>query len=526
MDAWNPPVETTPAEDRLLKLCKKQKLWGFLRNHRHDLLNAEVREALHQMYADSGRGRPRCPERMALALLLQVGFQVADHEVPTLTVVDQRWRMVLGLLDDDSGEAAFSQGTVFNFRERARTAGFITVLLDRTVSLARETKGFSHKRLRMLIDSSPLLGAGRVEDTFNLVGRAMAQLVSVAASEAGRQPEDIANELALSVVSAKSVKAALDVDWRLPAARNEALNALLEQFERLRAWLVEQFAEEKVNTPPLSEALALVEDLIDQDTEPDPDDPSGGRRIRQGGSDRRISVSDADMRHGRKSKTKVVSGYKRHASVDADLAPLIVSVHVLPANLREHEGAKPLLEDAERQGFTVVEAQHDRGYLPAEAIHERRKKGMRVVSKPPTPVRKGDRFCKADFDIDVAAGTVSCRGGRTVPINWNANKPAASFSRSACKECLWARQCLPKTTARRVSIHPNEELFQQMAAELATPEGRALRRERTFVEHAMGRLGAVQSRRARFRGLEKNQFHTGVCAVVVNCFVIGQLLAA
>ncbi len=111
-------------------------------------------------------------------------------------------------------------------------------------------------------------------------------------------------------------------------------------------------------------------------------------------------------------------------------------------------------------------------------------------------------------------------------INRAIKRPAASFSRSACTGCLWAQRCLPKKTSRRIQIHPNEGLFQHMAAELATPEGRALRRERTYVEHAMARLGAVQSRRARFRGLEKNQFHTEVCAVVVNCFVIGRLLAA
>ena len=33
-----------------------------------------------------------------------------------------------------------------------------------------------------MIDSSPLVGAGRVEDTFNLIGRALKSLVAVAAA--------------------------------------------------------------------------------------------------------------------------------------------------------------------------------------------------------------------------------------------------------------------------------------------------------------------------------------------------------
>lgn len=77
-------------------------------------------------------------------------------------------------------------------------------LLDRTVQLARETKGFSDKRLRAMIDSSPLTGAGRVEDTFNLIGRAIRKLAETAAREAGREPEELVGELPLSVVSASS----------------------------------------------------------------------------------------------------------------------------------------------------------------------------------------------------------------------------------------------------------------------------------------------------------------------------------
>jgi len=178
--------------------------------------------------------------------------------------------MILDCLDDELDVAAFSQGTVFHFRERAREHGLMQKLLDKTVSLARETRGFSHKRLRMLIDSSPLLGAGRVEDTFNLIGRAMGDLVKVAAKEAGRKPDDIAQELSLSVVSAASVKAALDVDWRLPDARQQALNVLLGQFDVLRAWLQEQFKALFMTlnktvvmaTHDLSEAAALADNVI------------------------------------------------------------------------------------------------------------------------------------------------------------------------------------------------------------------------------------------------------------------------
>jgi hypothetical protein len=49
-------------------------------------------------------------------------------------------------------------------------------LLERTVELARKSEAFDWKKLpktlRVAMDSSPLEGAGRVEDTINLLGHA------------------------------------------------------------------------------------------------------------------------------------------------------------------------------------------------------------------------------------------------------------------------------------------------------------------------------------------------------------------
>ena len=522
-DTWDPPSEVSAAEARILGLCKKQKLWSFLRNHRHQLVDEETRTALRALYPSSRGPDPVCPERLLLAMLLQVAFDVPDHEVPTLTAVDRRWRMVLDLLDAPEDKSAFGQGTVFNFRERAREGGLARFMIDKTVRLARETKGFSHKRLRAIFDSSPLLGAGRVEDSFNLLGRAIGSLVKVAAAEAGRSAEDLATELQVSVLSAPSVKACLDVDWRQPEARNEALNELLAQFARLQQWLSQQFAEERLETPPLSESLRLVERLIEQDTEPDPDRPegakAGSRRVKSGGTARQISLADADMRHGRKSKNKVFSGYKRHIALDADVQGLVVDVEVLPANQHEQDAAEPLLSRLALAGFDVVELHHDRGYLSAPIIHERRKQGMKVVSKPPTPVRREGRFSKADFDIDVVGGRVTCPAGQTALIS-HGKRRTAYFRRSTCRGCALRDQCLPKAGQRTIVLHEHEAFYQEMAAELATPEGRAERRARVPVEHALARVGAIQGRRARFFGRAKNQFDLERVGVVSNLYVL------
>jgi hypothetical protein len=71
--------------------------------------------------------------------------------------------------------------------------------------------------------------------------------------------------------------------------------------------------------------------------------------------DRRISVSDADMRHGRKSKRKRIDGYKRHIAIDVDTPGLICGVAITPANQPERTASKDLLADLNRQMLKVSE---------------------------------------------------------------------------------------------------------------------------------------------------------------------------
>jgi hypothetical protein len=55
-------------------------------------------------------------------------------------------------------------------------------LVERTVEVAARTKGFGARALRAALDSSPLRGGGRVEGTFNLMGRTSSASTSVPGS--------------------------------------------------------------------------------------------------------------------------------------------------------------------------------------------------------------------------------------------------------------------------------------------------------------------------------------------------------
>jgi hypothetical protein len=45
--------------------------------------------------------------------------------------------------------------------------------------MAKKKGGFSSRSLRAALDSSPLWGAARVEDTYNLLGHALRKALSV-----------------------------------------------------------------------------------------------------------------------------------------------------------------------------------------------------------------------------------------------------------------------------------------------------------------------------------------------------------
>src|SRR4051794_18528612 len=173
--SWSPPVETSPAEDRILSRCKKAKLYVLLRQFRHELFDERFQSELVAMYPRRGGKEPVAPALLAMVTLLQAALGVSDEDAVEFAEMDKRWQMLLGTLGTD--EPPFSQGSLVNFRQRLIAHEMDRRLLDRTVELARRTRGYSHTALRAAFDASPLFGAGRVEDTFNLLGRALREVL-------------------------------------------------------------------------------------------------------------------------------------------------------------------------------------------------------------------------------------------------------------------------------------------------------------------------------------------------------------
>src|SRR5258708_9291058 len=74
--------------------------------------------------------------------------------------------------------------------------------------------------------------------------------------------------------------------------------------------------------------------------------------------DRRISVEDGQMRHGRKSRSALFDGYKRHVLRDLDTG-LVAAVGITPANAPEASVTRDITSDLDAAGLTLSELHID-----------------------------------------------------------------------------------------------------------------------------------------------------------------------
>jgi hypothetical protein len=510
---WMLPTELDADERAVAQaLHRIGKFYVFLRTVRHELFDEAFQAELAAVYRPRGT-RPVPPALLAMVLLLQAYDQVGDAEAVVTARLDRRWQLVLGNLG--ATHAPFSQGVLVKFRARLIAHDLDQKLLDRTVALAQQTGRFGWQAVRAALDSSPLIGAGRVEDTWNLIGRALRTVATCAAKTLKISRDDVLRDAGVTLLGTRSLKATLDIDWGDPGAQADALVRLLGEVERLEQWVTRQVPV--AETPPVHAALTALRRVLAQDLEPDP--TTGQRRIRRGvAAERMPSLGDAEMRHGRKTRTRLFTGYKRHVIklVDADL---IVGAIVRPANEPEHEALALLTPTLAVHG-PLTELLIDRGYLGSAAIGALDASGVTIRAKAWTSTNRG-RFPKAAFLIDLAAARVTCPAHQTVPITRGA--ATVHFAAAVCQPCPVRTACTTARGGRSIAIHPQEPLLQSLRQRQQQVEGRAQLRERTTIEHSLARIDQLQGPKARYKGIRKNTLDVRRVAVVANLQRIARL---
>jgi transposase len=502
-----------------MRRVKRAKLFVFLRERRHEIFDEGFQEELGALYGDSRLGHPPVPPaRLALATILQAYTGASDEEAIEAMVMDRRWQLALGCLDAEG--PPFSKSTLVAFRKRLIEHEMDRRLVERTVEVAARTRSFGHKALRAALDSSPLWGAGRVEDTYNLLGHALKKALGVIARRQGRGLAELAAEAGAPMLTeAGSLKAALDLDWDDPGERARALVRVLEALENVEARLNDGLPRADEREPG---AIGIARRVREQDVLFAEGEEVGAPVLRRGvARERLVSVEDPQMRHGRKSRSVRFSGYKRHVLKDLDTG-LVRAVGVTPANAPEASVTEGIAADLARQpdARLLAELHIDRAYLSSSLVRER-PPGLEVYCKA-WRVNNGGRFPKTEFALDWERGLMRCPAGAVMPFGAGG---VVRFPRKTCASCPLRERCTKSTSGgRSVSVHPDERLLAELRERQRTPAGRKKLRERVGVEHSLAHIGHWQGDRARYMGVRKNLFDLRRSAVVHNLHVIARAM--
>lgn len=452
------------------------------------------------MYAE-GLGRPSIPPSLMMrALLLATKDRTSDRESARRSRVDLDWKMALGLPSDHPGIGA----TTFSlFRARVVLHDADQALFRKTVRKAVEAKLFPRKVLA-LIDSSPVLGAGAVVDTYELLRRAIGQVVRSLGEES------------LSKALRRTLKRYLketkpDIDWANPDARRAELRRMVDASRRLLAAVATR--------PEAAPAACLLGAIVDQDVEIDPE--TGEPRIRQGvAPDRIVSVTDPEMRHGRKSRSGRFNGHKLHV-IEEESTEIVLAVDVGAGNGSDGDHAAPLVEQAREAGVQIAEVVGDMAYGDGDTRAEVEAAGATVLAKVP-PAPNGRFFAKTGFTIDPDAPSATCPAGVTTtdarPTIDRKGRPTVYlvFDEEVCAVCPLRSRCVRGRGARRITLNFHEARLAKARAGLERASVKRKLRRRAVVERKIDHLHDLGAKKARYRGRRKTKLQAFLAATVAN----------
>lgn len=355
-------------------------------------------------------------------------------------------------------------------------------VFQKSLDFARRTGYFRSRQLKVVLDTSYILGRGAVKDTYNLLGDGIRKLVGALAATAGHEkPEVWAGEHGLHRYFGTSLKGEASIDWDDAEARAAFLESVVADADDLlevaRVALASAFGEHIPPDDPeyrrLRESTELLSRLLSQDIERREE----GAGLKQGVSpDRIVSAHDPEMRHGRKSASKRFDGHKGAIAVDPE-SQLIVAADVLAGNIQDHERALELVEQAEANADAAVEETvGDCAYGDSNTRRIFVEAGRKLVAK--VADRRGQaQFPKEEFRIDLKTMSCVCPAGRqtrkvvSISSGKRYGAPEAPlrafrFDAAICDACPLRPSCVRARPGkgRLVMLHPQEALLQEARA--------------------------------------------------------------
>jgi len=513
-------------DNQYLGFVGEDTFYGFLARHRQELFRDEDFVALYTR--DNGRTSVP-PSLLAVALLLQNYSRASDEEAAERARYDLRWKVALGIGVDDK---PFVKSTLQAFRARLLLHKAERQIFDESIAAAKRDGVFKGRKLKVALDTTPIFGRGAVKDTYNLLADGIRQLVRALAGLSEQKPEDWAQAHDLSRYYGTSIKGEAEIDWDDEAARQAFLDGIVVDGERLLA-VAERtgagYEPDSAERCRVGEAARLLRQLLIQDVERTAD----GRAVLKDGvaRDRISSVTDPEMRHGRKSASGKFTGHKGAVAVDT-ASGVITAAGVLAGNASDNTDALELVEETGRNtGCEIEKVIGDCAYGDGATRREFKEHDCELVVRVPRGGRPG-YYAKGDFKIDLEHDCVTCPAGQTTRVwkwkkvrNGRGERVAVKefeFAAERCRGCSHYWQCVQgkRGKGRSITLHPEEALLQEARAYQKTEAFREDVKLRQAAEHRLARLVQLGIRQARYFGRSKTKWQLLLTAAVANLVLV------
>lgn len=526
-----------------------------------------------EFFADlfARRGRHSVPPRVvSTVMVLQRLEGLSDREAVERFMFDARWKYACGGLDADY--PGFVHTVLVYMRARLRASENPTRIFDVVLDIARSAGAVG---VRRVLDSTPLYDAVATQDTVTLIRSAIRGVLRVCDSATADRVRAVLKRDDSYETPGKPV-----CDWNDAEAREQ----LIDELARDGFAVITLFDGEKLGEK-LDEALRLLATVLGQDIEEGEDD--GLFRIVRGvARDRVISTVDPETRHGHKTASRGFDGYKGHVAIDPD-SEIITSTAVTAGNAGDAEVVEELIEDVlvpteessessprpeaptngsshqrssvgRLRGYFMrliaavgamaglgpkprtlepelvlasasavrPEVYGDAAYGAAEVLYLLDEAGIGVFTKVQPPASRGGRFSSAEFDINVAAATVTCPAEITVSLKVRADGSGYARFGPNCEGCPLRERCTTAQAGRTINVHPRFELLHRYRSEQVDPEWQRIYREtRPKVERKLAHMVRRKhgGRRARVRGKERVGHDFSLLGAAVNLARLAQL---
>ena len=277
-------------------------------------------------------------------------------------------------------------------------------------------------------------------------------------------------------------------------------------------------------------ATEIIDEVIEHDVEFDSENKVKGIR-QHAADDRIISVTDPQMRHGRKSASKLFSGFKAQI-ISSLLFGFIVMVRVIKANIHDGRDLPTMADELRKQGLEPSwwGGDHAYGTLSNHRFFDDPERGE-LVARMPRP-SNGDRFTKDEFDYDSENATLCCPERQTLSQwRWatrNGHK-GRLFEFGKCQNCPSKAKCInPKAKSGKgrsvFIVDEQERLIRQHLDRRQQPEFLERLSNRSDVERVIAGFAQCGGRKARRFGIDNTSFDANLSALAYNMRRLGSLI--